>query len=236
MPVPFGSPEHLAPLALIAATGAVLCLASRRRPGPWIDFAARALAVIILAAEASWWIFLAFNGRGQWSAAADLPLQLCDVVAFLAPAALWWRRPLLVELTYFWGLGGSVQALLTPDLAEHFPSYPYLQFYLAHGGVVLAALFLVIGLRLAPRRGAVPRVLLITLALALVAGLTNLVTGGNYLYLRQRPTAGSLLDFLGPWPWYLATGAVLTLGVLLALDAPFRIKRNARRRAGAPSV
>lgn len=131
--------------------------------------------------------------------------------------------------------------LLTPDLKEHFPSYPYLQFYVAHGGVVLAALFLVIGLRLGPRRGAVPRVFLITLVLALVAGLANLVTGGNYLYLRQRPLAGSLLDFLGPWPWYLAAGAVLALVVLLALDAPFwadrtQKKENARRRAGAPSV
>jgi hypothetical integral membrane protein (TIGR02206 family) len=226
---------------LIAGAGALLCLAARRRPGPWTDSAARALAVVILTAEASWWIFLAFNGRGRWSAASDLPLQLCDVVAFLAPAALWWRRPLLVELTYFWGLGGSVQALLTPDLKEHFPSYPYLQFYLAHGGVVLAALFLVIGLRVAPRRGAVPRVFLITLAFALLAGLADLVAGSNYLYLRQRPLAGSLLDFLGPWPWYLAAGTILALLVLLALDAPFwaargRQKENARRRAGAPSV
>jgi len=94
---------------------------------------------------------------------------------------------------------------------------------------VLAALFLVIGLRLQPRAGAVRRVFLITLAFAAVMGLLDLGTGGNYLYLRQVPTQGSLLSVMGPWPWYIAVGALLTLIVLTVLDAPFRFSRS---RAG----
>ncbi len=222
------SAEHVGAVAAVAVVAFALCSAASLRPGRWIDTAARALAVIVFTAEASWWVFLALGGRGPWSAAYDLPLQLCDVAGFIVPAALWWRRPLLVELAYFWGLGGTVQALLTPDLKEHFPTYPYWQFYVAHGGVVVAALFLVIGLHLRPRPGAVPRIFLITLAFTALVALTDVVTGGNYMFLRQPPSSGSLLNFMGPWPWYIATGTVLALVFLVILDAPFRLGGNGR--------
>ncbi|TMB63511.1 MAG: TIGR02206 family membrane protein [Chloroflexi bacterium] len=181
----------------------------------------------IVITELSWQPYVLANHT--WSAALSLPVQLCDVGGFVAAAALVWRQAVLVEVAYFWGLGGTVQALLTPDLRDHFPAFPYLQFYATHDLVVLAALFLVIGLRLQPRVGAVRRVFLITLAFAAVVGLLDLVTGGNYLYLRQVPAQGSLLSVMGPWPWYIAVGALLTLIVLTVLDAPFRFSRS---RAG----
>src|SRR5205814_7560459 len=167
-----------------------------------------------------------------WSAAASLPIQLCDVAGFVAALALLWRQLLLVEVAYFWGLGGTLQAVLTPDLKDHFPSFPYLQFYVTHDLVILAALFLVVGLALQPRPGAVRRIFVLTVAFAIVVGLIDLATGGNHMYLRQVPVSGSLLDLMGPWPWYSAAGAVLTLVVLAILDAPFRLSRLRRHDAG----
>ena len=219
--------EHLVPLAVLAVAAAALCTVARRAPGRWTGIAAALIAVAIVVTELSWQPYVL--GNHSWSAAFSLPVQLCDVVGFVAAAALVWRQAVLVEVAYFWGLGGTVQALLTPDLRDHFPAFPYLQFYATHDLVVLAALFLVIGLRLQPRAGAVRRVFLITLAFAAVIGLIDLITGGNYLYLRQVPAQGSLLSVMGPWPWYIAVGALLTLIVLTVLDAPFRLSRN---RAG----
>src|SRR5256886_17244730 len=116
----------------------------------------------------------------------------------MAAAALIWRQLLLVEIAYFWGLGGTLQALLTPDLKDHFPSFPYLQFYVTHDLVILAALFLVIGLRSQPRPGSVRRIFLLTLAFAVLVGLVDLATGGHYIYLRQVPAGGRLLSVCGP--------------------------------------
>jgi hypothetical integral membrane protein (TIGR02206 family) len=101
-----------------------------------------------------------------------------------------------------------------------------------HDLVILAALFLVFGLALTPRPGAVRRIFLLTIGFAVLVGLIDLVTGGNYMYLRQVPVSGSLLDLMGPWPWYIAAGAVLTLVVLLILDAPFRLSRLSGHDAG----
>src|SRR5437660_1681906 len=199
-------------------------------PGRWIDVVAAVIALTLLVAELSWQPYVVANKT--WSAAASLPIQLCDVAGFVAAAALLWRQLVLVEVAYFWGLGGTLQAVLTPDLTDHFPSFPYLQFYVTHDLVILAALFLVFGLALQPRPGAVRRIFVLTVAFAIVVGLIDLATGGNYMYLRQVPVSGSLLDLMGPWPWYIAAGAVLTLVVLAILDAPFRVSRLYGHDAG----
>ncbi|MDQ6713231.1 MAG: TIGR02206 family membrane protein [Candidatus Dormibacteraeota bacterium] len=209
----------------------LLCLAARRAPGRWIGAVAGIMALGLVIAEVSWQPFVIANHT--WSVGASLPVQLCDVGGFVAAAALVWRQLLLVEIAYFWGLGGTLQAVLTPDLKDqHFPSFPYLQFYVTHDLVILAALFLVVGLGLQPRRGAVRRIFLLTLGFTFVIGLIDLVTGGNYMYLRQVPVSGSLLDLMGPWPWYIGAGAVVTLAVLVILDAPFRLSRLWRYDAG----
>ena len=79
----------------------------------------RILSVLIAAAEPSYWVGHALGG--VYSVQHDLPLELSRVAEFVSAAALWWPKPFLVELTYFWGLGAIVQALATPDITEHFP-------------------------------------------------------------------------------------------------------------------
>ncbi len=224
------SPEHLLPLALLVAVAVLLCVAARRAPGRWIDAVAAIIAVALVIAELSWQPYVLANHT--WSVGASLPVQLCDVAGFVAAAALMWRQLLLVEVAWFWGLGGTLQAVLTPDLKDRFPSFPYLQFYVTHDLVILAALFLVIGLALQPRPGSVRRIFLLTLGFAALVGLIDLATGGNYLYLRQVPASGSLLNLMGPWPWYIVTGSLLTLVVLTILDAPFRLFRLCGHDAG----
>ena len=196
--------------------------------------AARALAVVLVSAEVGWWIYLWRTGARGADLATALPLQLCDVAIFVAALALVFRRQLLVEVTYFWGLAGTIQALITPDLPQHFPNFPYFQYYVAHGGIVTAALFLVVGLGEWPRRNAVFRVFAITIAYALLLGAIDAATGANYMYLRTKPGSGSLLDVLGPWPWYIGWAALIALALLLVLDAPFRLLRSRKReRPGA---
>jgi hypothetical integral membrane protein (TIGR02206 family) len=224
------SPEHLLPLALLVVVAVLLCVAARRAPGRWIDVVAATIAVALVIAELSWQPYVLANHT--WSVGASLPVQLCDVAGFVAAAALLWRQLLLVEVAWFWGLGGTLQAVLTPDLKDRFPSFPYLQFYVTHDLVILAAVFLVIGLALQPRPGAVRRIFLLTLGFAVLVGLIDLVTGGNYMYLRQVPASGSLLNLMGPWPWYIVTGSLLTLVVLTILDAPFRLFRLCGHDAG----
>ncbi|MBO0681652.1 MAG: TIGR02206 family membrane protein [Candidatus Dormibacteraeota bacterium] len=226
------SAEYFASLAAVAIACAVTVVAARLRPGTWTMIFAKFFAVILVVNQVSWYVVERDSLSLTWS----LPLGLCQVATFVSAAALWWHRSLLVELTYFWGLGGTTQALLTPALPNHFPSYFYFQYYLNHGGIILAALYLVAGLGLVPQRGAAVRVAVITLGyLVLVAGV-NVLTGGNYLYLRHPLPTFSLLNLLGPWPWYIAGMIGLGIVVLFLLDLLLWPARRRRPRSGRPRL
>ena len=225
--------EHLVALVVIALFVAGLVVSARLLPGAWVKLTARLLALVLVGDEIGWWIYLASSGARGTELASALPLQLCDAAIFISALALVLRTQLLVELTYFWGLAGTIQALFTPDLPQHFPSFPFLQYYVAHGGVVAAAMFLVVGLRCWPRHDAVVRVFVITVAYTALVGLVDAATGADYMYLRSKPPGPTLLDVLGPWPWYLASATVLALLLFLVLDAPFRALRRSRRSVGS---
>ena len=140
-------------------------------------------------------------------------MSLAAIIALLT------RRRLFVELLYFWAFSASLQAALTPDLGSTFPSAFYFTYFLYHVGAIVAACLLVFGCRLYPRRGAIWRVYLLTFAFAAVSGVGDLITGGDYMYLRSKPIHNSLLNVMGPWPLYIASGAALGLALFLALDA-----------------
>jgi hypothetical integral membrane protein (TIGR02206 family) len=212
-------------VALGAAIATGLCIACRRRPGPWVPWAGRAIAVI-LALDAV--VFLARPlMQGGWSVRTSLPLALCDIALVVAAVTCWWPGWMLgVELTYFWGLAGTLQAVITPDLSAGFPQLEFFQFVVGHVGIVVAALYLVVGLRLEPRHGAVPRVLAITVAYAVVLGIFDWATGSNYMYLAAPPDRGTLLSLLGPWPWYLLSATAVAYLLLVLLDLPFRRSRR----------
>jgi hypothetical integral membrane protein (TIGR02206 family) len=223
------SAEHLLTVAVIVLVTVALVVAARLRPGPWTVVAANVLGIVILVNESSYYIWIGL--RHQFDVSWALPIQLCDVASVATALALWFRKQLLVELTYFWGIAGTANGILTPDISDHFPSYPYIQYFVQHGGIPCAALFLVVGLRITPSTWAVARVYALTLVLLVFDAFANLVTNGDYMYLRRPPGVNNLLDLLGPWPWYIVAGAVVALVLFLILDAPFRISALVRARS-----
>jgi len=218
-----GSSAHLLTLAAIAAACAVVVTAARWRPGRNLNALARLLALFLVGIEGSWWIYAAAR---HLPLSVALPLHLCDVAPLVAAAALWWRNPIAAEIAYFWGLAGSLMALLTPDLPDPVGSFLWTQYVLERGITVLAALLLPIGMHLGPRPGALARATAATAVLALIAGAADILTGGNYMFLRHPPGSPTLLSLLGPWPWYIAGAALIAFALLAMLELPFRLQRR----------
>lgn len=210
-----------------AAITALCCVAARRRPARTATLIGRGLAVVLAADAVTFLVHPLF--AGDWTARSSLPLNLCDVAALVAAVACWlprWR--LGAELTYFWGLAGTLQAVFTPDLSARFPQLLFFEFVVAHLGIVMAALYLVVGRRSFPRRDAAVRVFAITVAFSAAVGIVDWLTGADYMYLVRIPVHASLLSLLGPWPVYILSAAGTAIVLFAILDAPFRYLRLRR--------
>lgn len=158
-----------------------------------------------------------------------LPFHLCDIAAVIAGFALLTRRPLLCALTYFWGLAATLQALITPAVELGFPSLPYFSFFLQHFAIVATALFLPIvdGWRPKTPLWKSPLEIYVWSVLYLFFALSiNTWLGTNFGFASHPPHTPSLIDHLGPWPWYLFSIQAFALLLFFLLALPLMPRKN----------
>ncbi|MDQ8192584.1 TIGR02206 family membrane protein [Roseibacillus persicicus] len=219
-----GSTSHGLALLFGLAVLVVAIIAQRRAPEG--KLARRAVWVIILANLTSVFHTSAshyFSGRVT-DLNHVLPLHLCDLTSLVAAAALYSRKPLLCELTYYLGLGGTLQGLITPNLHYDFPHPTYFSFFQLHLFVVIAALFLPLGMGWKPRRPLLrttAKVFGIICGYLLTVFAINSALGTNYAFVMHKPENPSLYDHLGPHPWYLLSVLGLVVVMLALLSVPF---------------
>ncbi|MEL7060141.1 MAG: TIGR02206 family membrane protein [Acidobacteriota bacterium] len=211
------APPHLATIAVILGVAAVL---------PWIARKldrrreiAIGLAVVMAGGEIT--KVVVRTAIYDFPLATNLPLSLCGIASFLGAAMLIWKNERLWELVYFWGMGGTLQAIATPDLEWGYPHPIYLFYFLTHGAIIVAAIYGLWSYGFRPTWAALPRVFLtLNLYAALVTPI-NLLLDANYLYLRAKPVQASLMDYFGPWPWYLLSLEAMALLSFVVYYLPF---------------
>jgi hypothetical integral membrane protein (TIGR02206 family) len=148
----------------------------------------------------------------NWDVKHSLPLELCDLAWMAAVIGLWTRAAWACRLVYYWGLTLTLQALLTPRLQFDFPRVEFVMFFATHSLTVVAAAYLTWGTGQArPTWSGWAMTSLMTIAWAILMLGFNGLTGANYLFVSEKPVTSSLLDYLGPWPYYLLAEALIGL-------------------------
>lgn len=222
-------PAHLIILGAVPAVAAVLAAVQRLLiPGSkWLRMG---FGIFLLADAASWYGYLAVIGQPFFP--GQLPLELCDFSFYLIAIVLLTLNRPTFDIAYYWGLAGSTMALLTPNIWEHFPSLSTVQFFVKHGLVVTAVLYLVWSGQIQPRRGSVFRAMVALNLLTAFDGAFNAIYQTDYMYLRAKPGNSSLLNFMGPWPWYILAAEPVAFALFLLLYWPFRKREKAQCRQG----
>ncbi|ADM68868.1 hypothetical protein GMA19_01026 [Paenibacillus polymyxa E681] len=146
-----------------------------------------------------------------WDVQTSLPLELCSVTLLLSILMLIFRSRWLYPIILFAGIGGALQAVLTPNLAYAFPHYRFIHFFVAHSAIILAALYMtwIEGLR--PTWKSVGGVMLFLNGLALIVWIVDDALGANYMFLAGKPSTPSILDVLGPYPLYILAEEAIAL-------------------------
>jgi hypothetical integral membrane protein (TIGR02206 family) len=208
----------------------VLYLLRTRISPPVPPFLRCGIAVFLTVNELAWHVYnLALD---TWTVQNILPLHICSVMAIVSVVMLVTGSYRLYEFQYFLGIGAAAQILFTPDAGMYAePGFLFFQTFLAHGTVVFAALYMTFVEGFRPTLRSLVKVAAGMNLYMLFVGPINIPLGSNYLFLMQKPPIPSLLDFLGPWPWYIpgmeAVGAV----ICALLYLPFRLAGRMRKRS-----
>lgn len=219
-------PAHLGALAVAIALNLLLVRRFRGAPQP----TRRRMRWILVAAmwthEIVWHLWNV--ATGQWTLRTMLPLHLCSAMVWISGVLLLTSSRRLYPLVYFLGIGGAVQALLTPDLnGYNFPHYRFFETFFAHTMIVTAAVWMTFVERFRPTWRSLGRTLLVLHISALVVFAINSAIGSNYLFINGKPPFPTLLDALPPWPLYLPVLSCLAIAICLALYVPWAL-RDAR--------
>jgi len=153
-----------------------------------------------------------------------LPMQMCDWGIVVVIVAMWTGRQRWFEVAYFWGIGGTLQAVLTPNLRYGFPDWRFISFFTSHCGIIIGVVFLMLTRRYRPYPMSIVRVWLWTEFYFVITLIVDQLTGFNYGFLLHKPEAFSILSFLSDsWPLYLLQLHGVALVFFLALYVPFAV-------------
>jgi hypothetical integral membrane protein (TIGR02206 family) len=181
------------------------------------------LSVLLILNYIAYLIFVRYRG-GVVSWQQMLPLQLCDWGMVVVIVAVWRQRPRWFEVAYFWGLGGTLQALLTPNLRFGFPDLRFFSFFISHSGIIVGVVFLMLVHKLRPYPLSILRVFAWSEIYFVVTMVADYYTGFNYGFLLHKPEAFSILSFLSDSrAIYLLEMQGVALLFFLVLYAPFAV-------------
>ena len=231
--VPFGA-AHIG--AIAASFALPFALARFARDNDARDQAMRwGIVGVMIVNRVLWLGLVADEGWVSWQNV--LPMHLCDWAAIAAGVALVWPNQKPYELAYFWAFGGTLQALLTPELANGFPDLRFIIFFVSHGAVIAAVIYLLLSRGLRPTLSSLPRVAAWSLFYMVLALSIDMIAGTNFGYLRMKPFTHSMFDYMAAWPWYLAELVAVGALSLLIYYSPFLIAdlwRMSRQRRSNP--
>ncbi len=194
--------DHLITMLIIAITALSIPFLVRGMERQDRQRQIAALLGMMLVAHEAFKFVLRVYIEGQ-PLAKHLPLHLCSLETLLVAYLLIRKSYGVFEVAYFWGFGGTVTAILTPDVPYAFPSNEFVIFFLGHGLVIVGLVTALAVYRFRPTLRSLAKTIWVTLAYMVFVGIVNGMLGTNYLFLARKPEQATILDFLGPWPWYI---------------------------------
>jgi len=217
------SPSHLTVIFLTIALPIVLALIVHRTKSRALERSiCFAISALLLINYVAYLIVARQFGVAAWQ--KMLPMQLCDWAMIVIIVALWTGSRRWLEIAYFWGIGGTLQAIITPNLQFGFPDLRFISFFVAHSGIIIGIIFLMLIYGFRPRVIGMLRTFAWTEVYFVIAFTTDLLTGENYGFLLHKPEAASLLSFLSDSrPLYLLEFHGLAFLFFTLLYSPFAI-------------
>ena len=178
------------------------------------------VAISLIIMEMTYHVWLLVNG--SWDVSHAIPLELCSISLILTVILLLSKKKIIYEILLFTALLGASQALLTPVLNYDFPHFRFFHFFYTHLMEIWIPLYFTWAKGYRPTIWSVLKLCIFLNVLMPIITLINKLVDGNYMFLSHKPDSTSLLDVLGPYPWYILSLEGLLIGLSLIVWLIFR--------------
>ena len=156
------------------------------------------------------WVLLEIIA-GSFDLKPHLPLHLCRFANLALPFAVLNKNGVLFQVLFYWGVSAMFQAIFTPDITHDFPHFHYFRFIAAHHLLVITIIYYVVVFDFKPTISGLKSAFIALNVFLIIVLIFNMIFESNYFWLMDKPPAGSLLDLMGPWPWYIFVGEFVAL-------------------------
>ena len=133
--------------------------------------------------------------------ATNLPLQLCSISGILAGVVVFYRKQILLEFLYFFGIVGFIHSILTPEFTGGTSAWNIFDYYVGHSMLFIVPIFLMMfyGFRL--RKHAWWTSFIYLQLIVVVVSQVNAIigNGANYMYLAEAPIADNIFILQDPY-------------------------------------
>jgi hypothetical integral membrane protein (TIGR02206 family) len=211
------STSHLVILALLCIVAACVFVFRKKINSFKLRKAEIGIAFSLICMELSYHLWMYINGN--WRLNHALPLELCSLSLVLTVILLLNEGKTVYELLLFMGLLGASQALFTPFLNFDFPHFRFFHFFYTHMMMIWVPLYFTWIKGYRPTIWSLLKLFVFLNILMPVVMLINRRLHGNYMFLLHKPPSASLLDVLGPYPWYIFSmeGLLILFSVIVWL-------------------
>jgi hypothetical integral membrane protein (TIGR02206 family) len=168
-------------------------------------------------------------GFEDYNFQTDLPLFICSLMALLIPLFTYYRKYWMFEILVFWIIGGTLQAVITPDITEGFPSFDYFRYWIAHLGLLTVIFYFIFVFKMKPKLKSVFKSFMALQMYVVLIMVVNYVLNANYFYLNEKPKSVSLLDYFGEWPYYILVGQLIIIPLFLFIYIPFYLSGRLKK-------
>jgi len=166
------------------------------------------IGVMVLIGYLSWVILEILSG--SFNLKLHLPFHLCRTANVLIFIVLFFRSFLAYEIVFFWGLT-VIHAVITPDITQGFPHYHFVRYWLTHQLMIIGIIYATFVYDIRPHKTSIYKSFVALLLFFLITIPVNLFLDANYFWICGKPPVGTVLDYFGPWPWYLVVATLLAL-------------------------
>lgn len=211
---------HLLTILVMVMIG-VLCLYAAKRSEKFSRFFKYFLIINLIVMDISYRLWSGFYETHDYIGMFSIHISSVSVI--LAIFTLYRFNQKIFDVLFYWGLILVPQAIITPGIYRY--GFPHLRFFhilWIHFLVIYTVFYLLLiqNRKLSPFN--LKRVLIITHLYGIFIFIINRIFDTNYMFIGKKASVPSLIQYLGPWPYYIVVLDIILIILFIAINKLYK--------------